>query len=195
MWYSWKEIISNEMVDRRWGAARAYKVFIHYERSVTMTKSKRTALEKECIKFDIVHIMEQYKSKLSMRYKNPKIHHLARLVYSDYLRYTKSVDWICTCVTCGSKLPRNSQYMHPWHFRTAGTSLLWKFADNNVRPQCARCNVMLNGNYAKYTLFMIDKFWKEYTEFLLNDNTTTDIKNFKYAKMISERYVIIKYDI
>lgn len=153
--------------------------------------SKRSELEKDCTKFGILDILGEYKNKLGS-HKNPKIHHLAWVVYSDYLLLSKSEDGKCTCVTCNKMDDRYSSAMHPWHFRTAGSSLKHKFNDDNVRPQCVGCNVMLNGNYQKYTLYMIDKFWKERVETILDDKETYKIRDYEYADKIKEWYLYIQ---
>lgn len=149
--------------------------------------SKRKDIIKDCSKFEIMHILEEYKHKLIQ--KKPQIHHLARVVYSDYLLLLKSDSKrFCKCITCDSVLLRDNQYMHPWHFRTAGTSLKYKFVDDNVRPQCMRCNVMLNGNYQVYTLKMVDKFWRDRVDNILSDQEMITIKNREYAEKILGRY-------
>lgn len=153
--------------------------------------SKWRDIIKDCNKFEIMHILEEYKHKLIQ--KKPQIHHLARVVYSDYLLLSKyDINWFCKCITCDSVLSRDNQYMHPWHFRTAGTSLKYKFVDDNVRPQCMRCNVMLNGNYQVYTLKMVDKFWRERVDNILSDQEIITIKNREYADKILGRYNILK---
>lgn len=145
---------------------------------------------KDCTKFDIVHILEEYRNKLTQ--KKPQIHHLARVVYSDYLLLSKCDEkWLCKCLTCKSVLPRHSQYMHPAHFRTAWTSLKYKFVDDNVRPCCMQCNVIKNGNYQVYTLIMIDRFWRERVDNILSDQETITIKNREYAEKILQWYNIL----
>lgn len=74
--------------------------------------SKRSELEKDCTKFGILDILGEYKNKLGS-HKNPKIHHLAWVVYSDYLLLSKSEDGKCTCVTCNKVDDRYSSAMHP----------------------------------------------------------------------------------
>lgn len=155
-------------------------------------KSKRQELEKECIRFWLVEILEEYKKKL-WSHKNPKLHHLARVVYSDYLLLTKSKDWKCICVTCGKIDEWYSPAMHPWHFLEAGKSLKRKFEDDNVRPQCVWCNVMKNGNYKIYTIFMQKKFGRKRVDNILQDKEIHTIKNWQYAEMILERYKTIQH--
>jgi hypothetical protein len=158
-----------------------------------MKKNKRAEITKDCERFWILHILEAYKHNLWSN-KNPKLHHLAWVVYSDYLLLSKSKNWYCVCVTCGTIDQRHSSAMHPWHFRTAGSSLKHKYNNDNVRPQCVWCNVMKNGNYQKYTLFMIDKFGREWVDDILQDKWTINIKWFQYAEMIQKRYDFIQHN-
>lgn len=130
-------------------------------------------------------VMEYYKSKLS-HHKNPKIHHLARVVYSDYLLLLKCQNGWCTCVTCWSKLRWDNPQMHPWHYRGAWSSLKWKFVDDNVRPQCYSCNVWKDGNYRNYKIFIDKTMWVEWEDMVWNDKETMTIKNRQYADMIKE---------
>lgn len=50
---------------------------------------------------------------------------------------------------------------------------------------------MLNGNYTKYTLYMIDKYGKDKVEEMVNDKTTKEIKQYEYEEMIITRYQFI----
>lgn len=152
--------------------------------------SKWKDIVKDCTKYNILPILEEYKNKLSQ--KKPQIHHLARTVYSDYLLLKKSNKGICECITCWNKLKRSDPNTHPWHFRTAWTSLKHKFNDDNVRPQDYYCNVAKNGNYQVYTLKMIDKFWRERVDNILNDKDTHTIKSYEYAEKIEEWYNILQ---
>lgn len=153
-------------------------------------KNKRQQLQKDCERFGISDVFDIYKNKLQSN-KNPKIHHLAWVVYSDYLLLLKSKDGKCCCVTCGKIDDWYSSDMHPWHFRTAWSSLKYKFVDDNVHPQCIYCNVMLNGNYQKYTLYMIDKFGRDRVDNILQDKEIYTIKNWEYWDMIQKWWTFI----
>ena len=137
-------------------------------------------------------IWEHYKVKFKQRkYKN--MSQFARLVFADYVLLKKSDDkWFCTCVTCWDKLHRSDPQMHPWHFRTAGTSLKYKFVLDNVRPQNYYCNVALHWNYWKYTLFMIDTFGRERVNNILSDKSLFKIKDFEYINMIKEWWLEVE---
>lgn len=151
-------------------------------------REKRKKIKKDCERFDIpIECFEAYKEKISAN-KNPKLHHLARKVFADYILLKKSKNGICTCVTCWNKNHRHSSSMHPWHYRTAGSSLKYRYVEINVRPQCVRCNVMLNGNYRNYHLFMLEEVGTDVEQQLRNDKELHSIKNYEYADMIIERW-------
>ena len=145
---------------------------------------------KDCSRFEIMHILEEYKHKLIQ--KKPQIHHLARVVYSDYLLLSKCDEkWNCKCTTCKSVLPRHSKYMHPWHYRRAGESLKYKYVDDNVRPQCYSCNVWKDWNYRNYYIRYVKKFGEEREKEVWTDWESITIKNREYAEKILVRYNIL----
>lgn len=84
---------------------------------------------------------------------------------SEYVRKRAATTggW-AACFTCGAAYPwRELQCGHFVGGRT-GSVLL---NEEVCRPQCVRCNVFLNGNYAAYTLRMIDEVGREKVEELL----------------------------
>lgn len=152
---------------------------------------KRKELRKDCEKFWLMDILQAYRNKVEVN-KNPKLYHLARVVYSDYLLLKKSINWKCTCITCSIVMPRDDPNCQPWHFRKAWTSLKHKYNDDNVYPQCMRCNVMLDWNYVVYTLRMQDMRGRERVETIRHDSETKAYKNRQYAEMIQERFTYIQ---
>jgi len=69
----------------------------------------------------------------------------------------------CTCVTCGSK--------HHWKELDGGhfisrTKTIHKLLEENIHPQCKKCNGFLGGNHIPYALFMIDTYGREFVEHL-----------------------------
>ena len=64
----------------------------------------------------------------------------------------------------------------------------YRFDDANCHTQDAKCNVMLNGNYQKYTLYMIDRYGREKIDEMLNDKTTKEYKQYEYEEMIIKWY-------
>ena len=68
----------------------------------------------------------------------------------------------CSCVTCGVTRHYKDS-MQGGHFigrRWTATRLL----EENIHPQCARCNGPLKGNPVAYTLFMIDQYGREFVD-------------------------------
>ena len=63
-------------------------------------------------------------------------------VFSQYIRNKYSVNGICTCYTCGKKLP--IKQMQNGHFISRGY-LITRWNENNCRPQCAGCNIFGGG--------------------------------------------------
>ena len=145
---------------------------------------------KDCTKFDIAHILEEYRNKLSQ--KKPQIHHLARVVYSDYLILTKSTNWRSNCFTCNKRLRWSDWETQPGHFRKQWWCLKHKFNDDNVEIQCRACNCALDWNYQIYTIKMIKKRWLERVEDILQDKGILVIKNYEYAEKILLRYNILQ---
>lgn len=137
--------------------------------------------------------MDEIREEIFKRYcqktgkKNNKItwKDIADAVFSDYIRITKSESWFCTCITCGKRLHRSK--IQNGHYRTRGC-LKYRFSEDNCRPQCSSCNVMLNGNYRNYHIFISNKFWKEKEKKLRNDQESIKIRDWEYQEKIRERY-------
>lgn len=65
------------------------------------------------------------------------------------------------CVTCGAVKPWDE--MQGGHFigrKWTATKLI----EENINTQCARCNGPLRGNMIAYTLYMQDKYGREFVE-------------------------------
>lgn len=50
---------------------------------------------------------------------------------------------------------------------------------------------MLSGNYKVYTLVMIEMYWLEYVEYIVNDKDLRKYNQKDYEDMIIERYKFI----
>lgn len=82
--------------------------------------------------------------------------------FSIYIRL-KYMDEKCqgfdTCYTCGKELPiKEMEAGHAISGRTAAVL----FDEEIVRPQCARCNKWLNGNYGVFSSKLIEEHGKEW---------------------------------
>ena len=125
-----------------------------------------------------------HKPKWSITWKD-----IAHRVFSEYVRLYYADDyWYCTCITCGVKLFWTD--IQAWHF-IKRLILKYTYDITNVYPQCAWCNVMLNGNYIKYTLEMIKRLGKTEVEKRINDKETTELKQYQYEEMILNWYEFI----
>lgn len=110
---------------------------------------------------------------------------LADRVFSEYIRLNESKDGICKCVTCWVEMPR--EHIQNWHFISRG-NMFYRFSEINCHPQCQQCNIFLNWNYPKYTLYMVDRYWLEETHFMVEDKRTREYKQYEYEQMIIDWY-------
>jgi hypothetical protein len=83
-------------------------------------------------------------------------------IFSEYIRKRGADEGgTNTCITCG-KLSHWSE-LHAGHFVGGRTNAVL-FDERIVHPQCPVCNVWRGGNYAIYTLKMIDLYGREQVE-------------------------------
>lgn len=88
-------------------------------------------------------------------------------IFSRYIRLRDADNyWMCSCITCWDKKPRKE--MQNCHFRSR-SCYKYRWSESNCWAWCCKCNVMLHWNYIQYTLVMIDKFWKQRVENIMND--------------------------
>ena len=74
------------------------------------------------------------------------------VVFSKYIRLSNSdKNGYCTCVTCGNKFYwkeiQAGHFMSRKHYST-------RWDENNVKPQCVRCNVYRAGEQYKFSLYL-----------------------------------------
>lgn len=80
-----------------------------------------------------------------------------------------------TCFTCG----QNCEAPHTGHFISSSVcSGELRYALENLRPQCYRCNIHLSGNWIAYEQNLIEEHSKEWVEALKKRNQET--KGRKY---------------
>jgi len=86
-------------------------------------------------------------------------------VFSEYIR-RKDADEGGTneCYTCGKYA--HWKELHAGHF-VGGRKNAVLFDERVVRPQCIVCNIFLAGNYAVYTLRMLDENGRQCVDDLL----------------------------
>lgn len=81
--------------------------------------------------------------------------------FSQYVRLVDTVDGMTTCVTCGDVKPWKQ--MQAGHFYTRGRYPT-RWDEDNVHPQCYRCNIIYKGNYIHYTKYMIDFYGRDWVD-------------------------------
>ena len=90
------------------------------------------------------------------------------------------------CVTCGDS--HHWKDMDAGHFvsKARGSSIY--FVEENIHPQCQRCNRFLEGNKHLYTLFMIDTYGREKVEELEQLASETQPWRLSDYEDVEERY-------
>ena len=96
----------------------------------------------------------------------------------------------CECVTCGKR--DHYKAMDGGHFvsRQHTAHLL---REENIHPQCKRCNKWLHGALDKYTLYMVDMYGRDFVDHLIA--TKTQVRKYTAAELediIAELRVRIK---
>lgn len=84
--------------------------------------------------------------------------------FSIYIRYRDSVDGMCKCITCPSRL--TPKELHAGHFISRGCALT-RWDERNVHAQCAGCNTYRFGEQAKYLVALEDKYGREVVDELM----------------------------
>lgn len=111
-------------------------------------------------------------------------------VFSQYIRLKESVLEIdgfryATCVTSGDYRPWKE--LQNGHFFTRGRYAT-RWDEMNCHPQTYRDNVLLKGNYIKYTTYMIDRYGREAVDELERKSlSTVKISSVELREMI-EKY-------
>lgn len=75
-------------------------------------------------------------------------------IFSRYIRLSRKEE----CVTCKDVKPWKE--LQNGHFFSRGRYPT-RWDETNCHPQCYRCNVILNGNYINYTIYMIDTYGRD----------------------------------
>lgn len=83
----------------------------------------------------------------------------------------------CACVTCGHVGKFNDGF-DGGHFIAKGSCSFWMLDPRNIWPQCKSCNgngMKFGNKEATYTLWMVEKFGREFVDYML-DNIKTITK-------------------
>lgn len=82
------------------------------------------------------------------------------------------------CVTCGA----TDGKFDGGHFLHASTHSAIRYITFQINPQCVNCNQYNNGRYAKYKIYMIDKYGEEYVKWLESQNGITKKFTLEYLR-------------
>lgn len=134
-------------------------------------------------------IVKEYRKKTWKKQDKVTWKDIADRVFSEYCRLYWADDYgYVTCITSGVKMFwKDSQC---WHFISRWV-LKYRYDINNCHPQSYAENVMLSGNYKVYTLVMIEMYWLEYVQYIVNDKSLRKYSQKDYEDMIIERYKFI----
>lgn len=114
----------------------------------------------------------------------PKLIKKLDAVFSRFIRLRDSnKKWMVKCPLCtwiGSwKDAQNMHFIKRFH-------KLFRFDEINCHAWCKRCNVVLDGNYMEYTLWMIDTYGLEKVkEMQQRQNETKHWKTYEIEEMIN----------
>lgn len=103
-------------------------------------------------------------------------------VFSQYIRLRDSDSrWIVVCPLCKRRLfwkkAQNMHFISRWVLR-------YRFNEQNCHAGCMRCNVILNWNYIQYTIRMINTYWKNVINEMLNNKRPYELKTPDIIKLI-----------
>ena len=93
--------------------------------------------------------------KKSRKLTIPRLRDKVWAVFSLFIRSKGSVDGFNRCVTCGVTLPITE--LHAGHF-IHGKNKATYLEEDNVHPQCVKCNLYLSGNLLEYYPFMENEY-------------------------------------
>ena len=89
-------------------------------------------------------------------------------VFSKYTRLKDAVGGYVKCITCGKLLQAVGKAECEAGHYEHGKNKEHYFNEDNVHPQCTRCNRYLSGNLRHYTLFMLDEYGQDTINRLMN---------------------------
>jgi hypothetical protein len=112
--------------------------------------------------------------------------------FSEYIRQKNAEDGICTCISCGKKLPWKE--MDAGHYiNRKHLALRWN--EINVQPQCRACNRFDEGNIPAFGLGLQNKYGEHIIKNLLASKKNT-MKYTQYEiDIITQFYKNAIYDL
>lgn len=127
-------------------------------------------------------ILFWYEHNYVMKTERQKLVKDCDTLCSIYIRQKDAINDIATCYTCGKQDHRKK--LQNGHFISRGCFALRR-SPINLRVQCYRCNVALNGNYIEYTRKMIEEVWVDKvdelraTKYKIHKLSIQDLKDMK----------------
>lgn len=120
-----------------------------------------------------------------MKLKKTKLREKADQVFSRFIRSKYAHEGYVNCVTCGTNLEvKKAQAGH--YIKRSVSSL--RYSEDNVYPQCYRCNILLKGNYPNFALYLIEKFGKKHLEKLEKKSRELIKTNEKFYQEVIDKY-------
>lgn len=80
----------------------------------------------------------------------PQLQNTLWPLISLYVKLKHSVDGWCSCITCGKSIRIGDHDCHCGHWIPRSYSPT-KYEEDNLRPQCGRCNGHSAGGFAKHS--------------------------------------------
>jgi hypothetical protein len=108
--------------------------------------------------------------------------------FTLYVKLRESGDGeTCLCITCGKRLTIGKSDCQGGHFFSKkGYSGLY-FHEDNVWPQCYRCNINLEGNTQEYDIRLRKKIGNERVDHLYNIRKSIfKITRYEYTELIKK---------
>ena len=76
--------------------------------------------------------------------------------FNPYIKYSKFEQGYTNCISCGKPLTLNTHDCQAGHYIPISVSSRLRFEEDNVWPQCSRCNKFMEGNSANYRDSLVD---------------------------------------
>ena len=113
-------------------------------------------------------------------------------IFSQYIRLKESDEYgYCICVTSGQKMFWKEAQCG--HFISRG-KYPTRWDETNCHPQSVYSNIFLKGDYINYTIYMIDRYGREYVDELIDKSkqsvkipTAELVEKISYYKSEVER--------
>ena len=123
--------------------------------------------------------------------KTPTRSQLVKKLDAVFSKYVRLRDDGKGCVTCGDRsIPK--EQMQNCHFFSRGR-LPTRWDETNCHAGCYRCNVLLKGNYIPYTMYMIDRYGREYVDKLeKKSKSNIKISSVELKEMIEKYTELVK---